>query len=70
VSLDVEGAEYDVLQAFPFSTHRVGAWTIEHNNEEPKRSRIRSLLESHGYRFVRQQIADDWYVGPSRAPGA
>jgi len=63
VSIDVEGAEYDVLQAFPFSTHEVGAFTIEHNQEEPKRSRIRALLESHGYRFVRQQLADDWYVG-------
>lgn len=62
VSLDVEGAEYDVLQAFPFSTHEVGAFTIEHNQEEPKRSRIRSLLESKGYRFVRQQVVEDWFV--------
>jgi len=62
VSLDVEGAEYEVLQAFPFSTREVGAFTIEHNQEEPKRSRIRSLLESHGYRFVRQQVVEDWYL--------
>jgi FkbM family methyltransferase len=62
VSLDVEGAEYDVLQAFPFSTHEVGAFTIEHNGEEPRRSLIRSLLESKGYRFVRQQVVEDWYV--------
>jgi len=62
VSVDVEGAEYDVLQAFPFSTHEVGAFTVEHNQEEPKRSKIRALLESHGYRFVRQQLADDWYL--------
>jgi hypothetical protein len=62
VSLDVEGAEYDVLEAFPFSTHEVGAFTIEHNGEEPRRSLIRSLLESKGYRFVRQQVVEDWYV--------
>jgi FkbM family methyltransferase len=62
VSLDVEGSEYDVLQAFPFSTHEVGAFTIEHNGEEPRRSLIRSLLESKGYRFVRQQVVEDWYV--------
>ena len=62
VSLDVEGAEYDVLQAFPFSTHEVGAFTIEHNMEEPKRSLIRSLLEARGYRFVRQQVVEDWFV--------
>jgi FkbM family methyltransferase len=62
VSLDVEGAEYDALQGFPFSTHEVGAFTIEHNGEEPRRSLIRSLLESKGYRFVRQQVVEDWYV--------
>ena len=62
VSLDVEGAEYDVLQAFPFSTHEVGAFTIEHNQEEPKRTLIRSLLEAKGYRFVRQQVVEDWFV--------
>jgi FkbM family methyltransferase len=59
VSLDVEGAEYDVLQASPFSTHEVGAFTIEHNGEEPNRSLIRSLLESKGSRLVRQQLAED-----------
>jgi len=62
LSLDVEGAEYEVLQAFPFSTHEVGAFTIEHNQEEPKRSLVRSLLESKGYRFVRQHVVEDWYV--------
>lgn len=62
VSLDTEGAEYLILQAFPFSKYKVGALTIEHNFEEPKRTNIRKLLESNGYRFVKQQIVDDWYV--------
>ena len=50
VSIDIEGAELEALRGFPFERHRVGAWTIEHNNEEPKRSEIRALLQRHGYR--------------------
>jgi len=62
VSLDIEGAEYEALKAFPFSKYEVGAFTIEHNHEEPKRRQIRELLEKNGYLFVRQQIVDDWYL--------
>lgn len=62
VSIDTEGSEYEILAAFPFDSYQVGAFTIEHNHEEPKRARIRQLLESHGYRFAREQLVDDWYV--------
>lgn len=63
VSLDIEGAELEALLGFPFATHHVGAWAIEHNGEEPKRTRIRRLLESHGYRLVHSWHQDDFYVG-------
>lgn len=62
VSLDVEGSEYEVLSGFPFDDYRVGAFTIEHNGEEEKRRRIRELLTEKGYRFVRAQVVEDWYV--------
>jgi hypothetical protein len=62
VSLDIEGAEYEALKAFPFSKHEVGAFTIEHNFEEPKRSQIRELLEKNGYRFAKEHAVEDWYL--------
>lgn len=62
VSIDTEGSELEILKAFPFSEYRVGAFTIEHNFEEPKRHQIRELLEHKGYRFVKEQIVDDWYI--------
>ncbi len=65
VSLDIEGAEYEALRAFPFERVSVGAWAIEHNREEPKRSNIRTLLEGHGYRRVRSWQQDDFYA-PAR----
>lgn len=62
VSVDIEGAELEALRGFPFDRHRVGVWTIEHNREEPKRSQIRELLASHGYRHQRSWHQDDYYV--------
>jgi Methyltransferase FkbM domain len=62
ISLDIEGAELEALKAFPFSKYKVGAFTIEHNFEEPKRSQIKDLLESKGYRRVRTVAQDDYYT--------
>ena len=62
ISLDIEGAEFEALRAFPFDRYKVGAWAIEHNREEPKRSQIRDLLASHGYRHAHDYKQDDFYV--------
>ena len=35
---------------------------MEHNNEEPKRSMIRELLNYHGYMLEREVEFDDWFV--------
>lgn len=63
MSMDIEGAELEALKGLDFSRYRFGAMTIEHNFEEPKRSEIRRLLESNGYRYVRTVAQDDYYVG-------
>jgi len=55
--------EFEILSAFPFDDYRIGALTIEHNGDEDQRARIRQLLESKGYRFVRQHVVEDWYTG-------
>ena len=65
-SLDIEGGELAALQAFPFDDYRFGALAVEHNDEEPKRSNIKTLLESHGYERVHSWLRDDFYV--PRAP--
>ena len=62
MSLDIEGAELEALRAFPFDRYRVGAWTIEHNREEPKRSQILELLTQHGYQRVNEWQQDDFFV--------
>jgi hypothetical protein len=62
MSIDIEGAELEALKGLDFSTYRIGSMTIEHNFEEPKRTQIRSLMESHGYRYARSIVQDDCFV--------
>lgn len=67
ISLDIEGAEFDALRAFPFDRYAFGALTVEHNFEEPKRSQILALLESRGYARVHSWKQDDFYVPADKA---
>ena len=62
MSVDVEGAELEVLKGLSLNKYRVGAFTIEHNWEEPKRSEIRRLLERSGYRYAFPRGRDDFYI--------
>ncbi len=57
VSMDIEGGELNALKGFPFDKYRIGALTVEHNYHEPRRTEIRTLMESHGYRHVHTSIA-------------
>jgi hypothetical protein len=62
VSLDIEGGELNALKGFPFDKFKIGALAVEHFYEEPKRSEIKALMESHGYKRVHTWRQDDFYV--------
>lgn len=62
MNMDIEGAEYEALRVFPFDKWSFKMMSIEHNFEEPKRTQIRQLLESKGYRLEHSVYVDDWYV--------
>ncbi len=61
-SLDVEGSEYAILKNFPFDKYKFRVMTIEHNGLQPHRGNIRTLLESHGYKYDKTLEIDDCYV--------
>ena len=63
MSMDIEGDELPALKGFPFDKYQRGALTVEHNYLEPKRSEIKALMESHGYKRVHTLDRDDLYVG-------
>lgn len=62
MSLDIEGAELEALRGFPFDRYRIGALDVEHNFEEPKRSQIQELMQSHGYVRAHTWYQDDFYL--------
>lgn len=62
LSVDTEGSELEILEAFPFDQLTVDAITVEHNFEEPRRTEIREYLESVGFQLDVSERWDDWYV--------
>jgi len=62
VVIDIEGGELNALKGFPFDKYKIGALAVEHFSEEPKRSEIKKLMESHGYKRVFTRYQNDYYV--------
>lgn len=63
LSIDTEGSEFDILQAFNFSAYDVRIITCEHNYT-PMREKIHALLAAKGYQRKYENVSqyDDWYV--------
>jgi FkbM family methyltransferase len=68
LSVDTEGSEFDILNAFDFDKFRVRVITVEHNFKPEVKEAIWCLLQAKG--FVREfeffSKADDWYFHPQR----
>jgi FkbM family methyltransferase len=63
LSIDTEGSEAAILEAFDFDAYDVSALTVEHNHG-PGRSAVHRLLTARGYVRVLEEFSqfDDWYV--------
>lgn len=63
LSIDTEGSELTILEAFDFGRHRFRTITCEHNYT-PNREKIHDLLAAKGYvrKFEQLSQFDDWYV--------
>ena len=63
LSIDTEGSEFDILEAFDFRKYKIKIITCEHNFTD-NRDKIKELLESNGFERVFNDlpIVDDWYV--------
>ena len=60
LSLDVEGAEYEVFKNFPFHIYKFMSMTIE---RPPKK--LNNLLFKNGYKFVKNYKVDSFYIHKS-----
>jgi len=63
LSIDTEGSELEILQAFDFKRHPFKVITCEHNYT-PAREKIHGLLTAAGYvrKYEKVSDFDDWYV--------
>jgi FkbM family methyltransferase len=63
MSVDVEGAELEILGAFDFDRWDVRAMSVEHN-WSPAREPLMALMQANGYRRLWPELSrfDDWYV--------
>ena len=59
ISLDIEGAEMDVLAGFPFEKYDISVWTIENNKGARD---IPTLMREKGYKRLEALGVDDVYV--------
>jgi FkbM family methyltransferase len=65
LSIDTEGSEFEILNAHNFDKYLFGYICVEHNFIASNREKIRSLLESKGYIYVRENNVDDDYIHKS-----
>jgi FkbM family methyltransferase len=63
LSIDTEGSEFEILNAFDFETYKFKIITCEHNHTD-SRDKIYKLLTDKGYtrKFESLSKFDDWYV--------
>ena len=65
LSIDTEGSELEILEAFDFNQYAISVITCEHNFSS-QRAKIYKLLSSHGFIRVFEGFSrwDDWYIHP------
>ncbi|WP_373481321.1 FkbM family methyltransferase [Geminocystis sp.] len=63
LSIDTEGSEFSILNAFDFSKYQINIITVEHNYTF-QREEIFKLLTKNGFsrKFIEFSMWDDWYV--------
>jgi FkbM family methyltransferase len=63
LSIDTEGSEFEILNAFDFDQYTFGLICVEHNYT-PNRLKIFELLSANGYERIYEHLSDfdDWYI--------
>lgn len=62
LSLDIEGAEVEILSSCPFDKYSFGCITVEHNGNKKNQHIIQNILTNNGYKLYSTVKWDDWYI--------
>lgn len=62
LSIDTNGAEYQVLQGIDFNKYTFGVLTVEHSNISQKQTNIRDFLATKGYILYKELFTDDIFI--------
>jgi len=61
MSLDVEGAEVQIISAIDFDIYKIGLITVEHNHDEYRKNSIRDILVNKFNYEVVGVYNEDWF---------
>lgn len=66
ISIDTEGSEFEILNAFDFSKYFPALFTVEHNFTKLEK-KIDKLMISNGYTRIFRELTsvDAWYLSPT-----
>ena len=64
MSVDTEGSEPVILEAFDFSKHIIRFMTVEHNHNQANKQRVREVMIKNGYQLIFEDLSgiDDYFV--------
>lgn len=68
LSIDIEGAELQVLKPFDFAKYHINFIAIEHGYRQEYRKQIRDFLLSKGFKLHRENQFDDEYENAIQKP--
>ena len=70
LSIDVEGAEWEILSAFPFREYRIDVLGVEDNFGNFPLDRLNRLMATHGFERVGRIGTDNFYrhIGGATGP--
>ena len=70
LSIDTEGSENEILEAFDFTQYSFGLICVEHNFNQAKQKSIQNTMELNGYSLLSldREIfgPDDWFINEQK----
>jgi FkbM family methyltransferase len=61
-SLDVEGGELEVLKGINFEKIQITSFSVEHNNYNEQKIKIKNFLQANNYKMIKDYSSDMYFL--------